>query len=124
MSEDEETKCKLTYREGMRIAELAQEPFNKAKRATFWMAVVGFVAIFGMMAIGNMFHPEVNPDAIEAGLTAAQWDYIREEISAAIATGATLGFMASLLTVQIALTILQSGIAKGWLKAANEEEKE
>ena len=117
-------ECKLTYREGMRIAELAQEPFNKAKRAMFWMAVVGFVAIFGLMAIGNMFPPEVNPDAIEAGFTAAQWDYIRESINAAIAAGGVLGFMVSLLTVQIALTVLQSGIAKGWLKAANEEEKE
>lgn len=124
MSEDEKTKCKLTYREGRRIAELAQEPFSKAKRATFWMAVVGLVGISGVMAIGNMFPPEVNPDAIEAGFTAAQWDYIREEISAAIATGALLGFMASLLTVQIALTALESGIVKGWLKAANEEEKE
>lgn len=117
-------ECKLTYREGMRIAELAHEPFYKAKRATFWMAAIGFVAIFGMMAIGNMFPPEVNPNAIEVGFTAAQWDYIRESVNMAIASGATLGFTLSILTAQIALTVLQSGIAKGWLKAANEEEKE
>lgn len=117
-------ECKLTYREGRRISELAQEPFYKAKRAIFWMAVVGFVAIFGMMTIGNMFPPEVNPDAIEAGFTAAQWDYIREAGNAAIAAGATLGFVLSILTTQIALTVLESGIVKGWLKAANEEEEE
>ena len=117
-------ECKLTYREGLRIAELAQEPFNKAKRATFWMTIVGFVAIFGMMALGNIFPPEVNPDAIEAGFTAAQWDYIRETMNTALACGATLGFVFSILALQIALTVLQGGIAKGWLKAANEEEKE
>ena len=117
-------ECKLTYKKGMRIAELAQEPFSKAKRAAFWMTVIGFVAIIGMMAIDNIFPPEVNPDAIEAGFTAAQWDYIRKTVNTVLACGATLGFMFSVLTIQIALTVLQSGIVKGWLKAANEEEKE
>lgn len=117
-------ECKLTYREGRRIAELAHEPFDKAKRAMLWMSVVGFVAIFGIMTIGNMFPPEVNPAAIEAGFTAAQWDYIREAGNAAIAAGAILGFVLSILAAQIALTVLESGIAKGWLKAANEEEEE
>lgn len=117
-------ECKLTYREGMRIAELAQEPFDKAKRAMFWMTVVGLVAIFAIMTLGNIFPPEVNPDTIEAGFTAAQWDHIRESINAAIAAGAILGFVLSILAAQIALTVLQSGIAKGWLKAANEEDEE
>lgn len=117
-------ECKLTYREGRRIAELAQEPFYKAKGAMLWMSVIGFVAIFAIMTLGNMFPPEVNPDAIEAGFTAAQWDYIRERINTAIATGALLGFIISVLSVQIALIVLEGGIVKGWLKAANEEEKE
>ena len=125
MSEDEKTACRLTYKEGMRIAELAQEPFSKAKRATFYMATIGFAAIFAMMTLGNIFPPEVNPEAIEAGFTTAQWDYIREGMNAAIAAGAILGLAFSLLTLQIALTVLQSGIVKGWLKAANEgDEKE
>ena len=123
MSEDEETKCKLTYREGMRIAKLAQEPFRKAKSATFWMTAVGFVAIIAMMTLDNIFPPEVNPNAIEAGFTAAQWDYIRETMNAALACGAILGFMLSILAIQVARTALQRGIVKGWLKAANEEEK-
>lgn len=123
MSEDEE-KCRLTYKEGMRIAKLAQEPFIKAKRATFWMTVVGFVAIFAMMALDNIFPPEVNPNAIEAGFTTAQWDCIRGTMNAALACGALLGFLFSILAVQIALTVLQSGIVKDWLKVANEEEKE
>lgn len=117
-------ECKLTYREGMRIAKLAQEPFSKAKRSMMYMSAIGLVAIFGMMALGNVFPPEVNPDAIEAGFTAAQWDYIRETMNTALACGATLGFVFSILALQIALTVLQGGIAKGWLKAANEEEKE
>lgn len=117
-------ECKLTYREGKRIAELAQEPFYKAKRAAYWMAVIGFVACFAMMTLNNVFPPEVNPAAIEAGFTAAQWDYIREQVNMVLACGALLGFMFSVLTIEISLTVLQSGIAKGWLKAANEEEKE
>lgn len=124
MSEDEETKCKLNYREGMRIAKLAEEPFIKAKSATFWMMFIGFVAIFAMMTLNNIFPPEVNPDAIEAGFTTAQWEYIRGTMNTALACGALLGFLFSVLAVQISLTVLQGGIAKGWLKAANEEEKE
>ena len=124
MSEDKETKCRLTYKEGMRIVELAEEPFIKAKRVTFWMSAIGTRAIFGMFAIGNAFPPEVSTEAIEAGFTAAQWDYIRESVNMAIFAGATIGFLFSFLTLQIILTVLQGGITKGWLKAANEEEKE
>lgn len=124
MSGDERTVCRLTYKEGMRIAELAEEPFMKAKRAAHLMAVLGVIALFALMALGNIFPPEVNPDAIEAGFTPAQWDYLREKVNMAISIGAVLGLLLSVLTIQIALTVLQSSIVKDWLKAANEEEKE
>lgn len=124
MSEDEGTKCKLTYREGKRIAELAQEPFMKAKGVMFWMLAIGTMAIFGMFAIGNAFPPEVSTEAIEAGFTAAQWDYLRESMNMAIFAGAVIGFLFSFLTLEIVIIVLQSGIVKGWFKAANEEEKE
>lgn len=123
MSEDEETVCRLTYKEGMELAELAERPFTKAKRAVFWMAVIGFVGLAAMFAIDSAFPPEMSPEAIEAGFTAAQWDYIRKSVSGILYAGSMLGFMLSMLTVQVALTVLQSGIAKGWLKAANEERR-
>ena len=124
MSEDEKTACRLTYREGMRIAELAQEPFSKAKRALYWMMVVGFLFCVAFFAIDNAFPPEAPPEAIEAGFTEAQSDYIGEHIRSAIFCGSILGFLLSILSSMVALTVLQGGIAKGWLKAANEEEKE
>ena len=123
MSEEEE-KCRLTYREGKRIAELAQEPFNKAKRALYWMMVVGFLFCAAVFAIDNAFPPEAPPEAIEAGFTEAQSDYIGEHIRSAIFCGSVLGFLLSILSSMVALTVLQGGITKGWLKAANEEEKE
>lgn len=124
MSEDEKAACRLTYREGMRIAELAQGPFMKAKNAMFWMLAIGMMAMFGMFVIGNAFPPEVSTEAIEAGFTAAQWDYLRESVNVAISTGAMIGFLFSFLTIEIVLIVLQSSIVKDWLKAANEEEKE
>lgn len=123
MSEDEE-KCRLTYREGKRIAELAQEPFNKANRALYWMMVVGFLFCVAGFAIDNAFPPEAPPEAIEAGFTEAQSDYIGEHIRSAIFGGSVLGFLLSILSSMVALIVLQGGITKGWLKAANEEEKE
>ena len=121
MSEDEETKCRLTYREGKRIAELAQEPFSKAKRALYWMMVGGLLVCFATFAIDNAFPPETPPEAIEAGFTEAQSDYIGEHIRIAIFGGSVLGFLLSTLSSMVALIVLQGGITKGWLKAANEE---
>ena len=121
---DEKTSCRLTYREGMRIAELAQEPFNKAKRTLWWMMILGFLFCAALFAIDNAFPPETPPAAIEAGFTEAQSDYIGEHIGSAIFGGSVIGFLLSILSSMITLSILQGGITKGWLKAANEEEKE
>ena len=116
-------ECKLTYREGRRIAELAQEPFYKAKRTLCWMVVVGFLFYVAAFAIDNAFPPEAPPEAIEAGFTEAQSDYIGEHIRSAIFCGSVLGFLLSILSSMVALSVLQGGITKGWLKAANEEAK-
>ncbi len=124
MTEDEKTECRLTYKEGMRIAELAQEPFSKAKRTLWWMMIVGFLFCAAVFAIDNAFPPEAPPEAIEAGFTEAQSDYIGEHIRGAIFCGSALGFLLSVLSSMVTLSVLQGGITKGWLKAANEEEKE
>lgn len=116
-------ECRLTYKEGMRIAELAQEPFSKAKRALYWMMIVGVLFCVAFFMIDTVFPPEAPPEAIEAGFTEAQSDHIGEHIRIAIFSGSLFGFLLSILSSMVALTVLQGDITKNWLKAANEEEE-
>ena len=124
MSEDEETKCKLTYREGMHIIEHVEKPFDKANWAVMIVMVFAFAAFVGMLAYDNAFPPEPPEEILDAGFTPNQASIIMEEFRVALYMGIVMGGMLGGILMMVGLTALRNGITRIWLKAANEEEKE
>lgn len=103
---------------------MSEWPFHKAKRAILWMAMVNLVVIVVLSSISNSFPPEVPAEAIEAGFTAAQSNFIGVHIRSATYSGALMGSILSLVAIQIALTVLERGTLKDRSKTDNEEEEE
>ena len=124
MSEDEETKCKLTYKEGKEIAAKAEKPYNSAAFATMcvFIFVVGMTFIFEWLD-GIPMHPVVESMSyfVDSGEISQElaW-YLRKSYDGAIVIGGLFG-MASGLFLTIALS---SEARKKALKKANEEKDE
>lgn len=121
MSEDEETKCKLTYREGKRIAELAEKPFVKAKRWLFYTMIVMVLLFLGMSAYDRYNPPETPEEALEAGFTPEQYAFIGDHLRVALYVGTIFGVLSGTVLIMVVITCLQIDIRRSWLKAANEE---
>lgn len=121
MSEEEETKCRLTYREGKRIAELAEKPFVKAKRWLFYMMIVMLLLFLGMSAYEKYNPPETPEEALEAGFTPEQSAFIGEHMRVALYVGTIFGMLSGTILILTVITCLQFDIRRSWLKAANEE---
>lgn len=123
MSEDE-TECKLTYKEGKKIAEKAERPYTSAALAS----MIIFVLLAGMILTiqwldGIPMHPiaESMSYFVDSGEISQEFAwYIRKSFDGAIIIGGLFG-MASTLFLTMGLG---SEARKKALKEANEEKVE
>ena len=121
MSEDEGTDCKLTYKEGRRIAEKAEKPYTNAILfALFFYALfAGLIMVFQWLD-GIPMHPiaESMSYFVDSGEVSQEFTwYLRKTWDAAILTGGLLGMLS---TICLGLT-LGNVARKKALKEANEE---
>lgn len=123
MTEDE-TECKLTYKEGKKIAAKAEKPYTSAMLAsmTIFVFLTGMILLFQWLD-GIPMHPitESMSYFVDSGEISQElaW-YLRKSYDGAIIIGGLFG-MASTLFLTISLS---SEARKKALKEANEEKVE
>lgn len=123
MSEDEE-KCRLTYKEGRKIAAKAERPYSSAMLAmmTIFVLLTGMILLFQWLD-GIPMHPVAESMSyfVDSGEISQElaW-YLRKSYDGAIIIGGLFG-MASTLFLTISLS---SDARKKALKKANEEKME
>ncbi len=123
MNEDEETVCRLTYKEGEKIAAKAEKPYSSAAFATMsiFVFLAGMILLFQWLD-GIPMHPVAESMSyfVDSGQISQElaW-YLRKSYDGAIVIGGLFG-MASSLFLTMALS---SEARKKALKEANEEKE-
>lgn len=127
MSEDKETVCRLTYKEGKEIEKEARGPYEKESSLLLTMGLVCFMFFFGAMLVCQTFgledHQGLDELLANGDITQALYDYEVKGIRAQLPlTGASLWF-----AFMIGATVMTSiGRIEGKkaLKKANDEKEE
>ena len=124
MTEDEETVCRLTYKEGKEIEKEARGPYEKESFLLLVMGLVCFVFIFGTTLVLQTFGLEDHSDLDEllanGDITQAFYDYEVKGIRAQFPLmGCNLLF--ACMIGSIVMTAIGRIEGKKALKKANEE---
>lgn len=127
MSEDEETVCRLTYKEGKEIKDEAMKPYNKMALELFTMGAITFLLFLGAMLVFQTFdigdHDTLDELLANGDISQGWYDYeLKNLYSKMPIFGATLmlAFMIGSL-VMSSISIIEGNKA---LKKANEEKRE
>lgn len=126
MTEDEETVCRLTYKEGREIEEEARKPYEKISNELF---ILGFAALLGCAAamwilqtfdIGD--HETLDMLLASGEISQGWYDYVIENIRSQILM---LGCVMMLICMCCAAMMSGIGSIEGKkaLKKANEEKE-
>ena len=124
MREDEETVCRLTYKEGKKIAAKAERPYTSAMLAamTIFALLTGMILIFQWLD-GIPMHPVTESMSyfVDSGEISQElaW-YLRKSYDGAIIIGGLFGMASTLFLTMV----LSSDARKKALKKANEEKEE
>lgn len=127
MSEDEETVCRLTYKEGKEIEKEARKPYEKISTELFILGFAAFLGCAATMWVVQTFDigDHETLDMLLAGGEISQgwYDYTIENIRGQILM---IGFVMMLVCVCCAAMISGIGSIEGKkaLKEANEEKTE
>lgn len=127
MTEDEETVCRLTYKEGKEIEKEARGPYEKESFSLLVMGLVCFVFSFGAMLVCQTFgledHEGLDELLANGDITQAFYDYEVKGIRAQFPlTGASLFF--ACMIGAIVMTSIGRIEGKRALKKANDEKEE
>lgn len=127
MSEDEETVCRLTYKEGKEIEKEARKPYEKISTELFILGFAAFLGCDAIMWVVQTFdigdHETLDMLLASGEISQGWYDYTIENIRGQILM---IGFVMMFVCMCCAAMISGIGSIEGRkaLKKANEEKTE
>lgn len=127
MSEDEETVCRLTYKEGNEIEKGARRPYEKISTELFILGIVAFLGCAAAMWVVQEFdigdHETLDMLLASGEISQGWYDYVIEYMNSQ-----TLMLGCIMMLICLCCAAMMSGIGsiegKKALKKANDEKEE